>query len=141
MPAPMRCLRPCDLPKLLSLWSSRLARRSPSLLPRCAGHRGLFVAPTLGFRLLYAFIIVRLARRIRLDQRHTSSDGGLDRTPDHGSPWQNGFAERLIGSIRRECLDHVIALSGGAPTREFCKLMPLLQRFENRTDRWTQRRA
>jgi transposase InsO family protein len=27
-----------------------------------------------------------------------------------GSPWQNGFAERLIGSIRRECVDHVIAL-------------------------------
>jgi transposase InsO family protein len=26
------------------------------------------------------------------------------------SPWQNGFAERLIGSIRRECVDHVIAL-------------------------------
>jgi hypothetical protein len=76
--------------------------------------------------LLYAFIIVRLARRIRLDQRHTSSDGGLDRTPDHGSPWQNGFAERLIGSIRRECLDHVIALGGGAPTREFCKLMPAI---------------
>ena len=27
-----------------------------------------------------------------------------------GSPWQNGFAERLIGSIRRECVDHVIVL-------------------------------
>jgi len=27
------------------------------------------------------------------------------------SPWQNPFAERLIGSIRRECLDHVIVLS------------------------------
>src|SRR5712692_720509 len=27
-----------------------------------------------------------------------------------GSPWQNGFAERLIGSIRRQCADHVIAL-------------------------------
>ena len=27
-----------------------------------------------------------------------------------GSPWQNSFAERLIGSIRRECVDHVIAL-------------------------------
>src|SRR6266404_4161954 len=23
-------------------------------------------------------------------------------------PWQNGYAERLIGSIRRECLDHVV---------------------------------
>ena len=27
------------------------------------------------------------------------------------SPWQNPFVERLIGSIRRECLDHVIVLS------------------------------
>ncbi len=27
------------------------------------------------------------------------------------SPWQNGYAERLIGSIRRECLDHVIELN------------------------------
>jgi transposase InsO family protein len=27
------------------------------------------------------------------------------------SPWQNPYAERLIGSIRRECLDHVIILN------------------------------
>ena len=27
------------------------------------------------------------------------------------SPWQNPFAERLIGSIRRECLDHILVLS------------------------------
>jgi transposase InsO family protein len=23
-------------------------------------------------------------------------------------PWQNGYAERLIGSIRRECLSHIV---------------------------------
>jgi transposase InsO family protein len=26
------------------------------------------------------------------------------------SPWQNGCAERLIGSVRRDCLDHVVVL-------------------------------
>ena len=26
------------------------------------------------------------------------------------SPWQNAFVERLIGSIRRECTDHIIAM-------------------------------
>ena len=28
-------------------------------------------------------------------------------------PWQNGHAERLIGSIRRECLDHIVILGEG----------------------------
>jgi putative transposase len=27
------------------------------------------------------------------------------------SPWQNPFVERLIGSIRRECLDHALILN------------------------------
>jgi len=27
------------------------------------------------------------------------------------SPWQNPYVERLIGSIRRECLDHMIVLN------------------------------
>jgi putative transposase len=27
------------------------------------------------------------------------------------SPWQNAYAERVIGSIRRECLDHMIILN------------------------------
>jgi hypothetical protein len=29
------------------------------------------------------------------------------------SPWQDPYAERVIGSIRRECLDHVIVLGEG----------------------------
>jgi len=32
------------------------------------------------------------------------------RTAPH-SPWQNPYCERLIGSIRRECLDHVLVLN------------------------------
>ena len=27
------------------------------------------------------------------------------------SPWQNAYVERVIGSIRRECLDHVIVVN------------------------------
>jgi putative transposase len=27
------------------------------------------------------------------------------------SPWQNGYVERFIGSVRRECLDHIIVLT------------------------------
>jgi transposase InsO family protein len=34
--------------------------------------------------------------------------------------WQNGFAERLIGSIRRECLDHIMVL-GEAHLRRILK--------------------
>ena len=34
--------------------------------------------------------------------------GIRDRPTAPRSPWQNGYAERLIGSIRRECLDHVV---------------------------------
>jgi len=41
------------------------------------------------------------ARRVR-------SLGIRDRPTSPRSPWQNGYAERLIGSIRRECLDHVV---------------------------------
>jgi len=28
------------------------------------------------------------------------------------SPWQNPFVERLNGTLRRDCLDHVLALNG-----------------------------
>jgi transposase InsO family protein len=36
--------------------------------------------------------------------------GIRDKPTAPGSPWQNGFAERLIGSIRRECVDHFIVV-------------------------------
>src|SRR3954451_2267626 len=109
----------------------------------------LFVVPTLAFRLLYGFIIVRLDRRelvwIAVTRNPTadwiarqlteafpwdSAPAYLIRDRDRAfgsvvcqrmrtmgirdkpiaprSPWQNGFAERLIGSVRRECLDHTI---------------------------------
>jgi transposase InsO family protein len=36
--------------------------------------------------------------------------GIRDRPTAPRSPWQNGHTERLIGSIRRECLDHVLVM-------------------------------
>jgi transposase InsO family protein len=111
----------------------------------------LFVVPTIGFKLVYGFVIVRLHRRDLVWINVTTNpaaewvarqiteafpwDGAprymiRDRDRIYGtvvtrrlramrvrdkpiapaSPWQNGFAERLIGSIRRECLDHVVVL-------------------------------
>jgi len=40
--------------------------------------------------------------------RRLSAMGIRDHTTASRSPWQNGHAERLIGSIRRECLDHIV---------------------------------
>jgi Integrase core domain len=109
----------------------------------------LFVVPTIGFKLLYGFVIVRIdrgdlvwinvttnpttewiARQITeaflwdgapgymirdrdriygaVVTRRLRAVGIRDKPIAPASPWQNGFAERLIGSIRRECLDHII---------------------------------
>src|SRR4029077_19949764 len=43
--------------------------------------------------------------------RRLHAMGILGRPTAPRSPWQNGFADRLIGGIRREILDHVIVLS------------------------------
>ena len=42
--------------------------------------------------------------------RRVRALGIRDRPTSPRSPWQNGYAERLIGSIRRECLDHIVVL-------------------------------
>ena len=42
--------------------------------------------------------------------RRLRATGIRDKPIAPASPWQNGFAKRLIGSIRRECSDHVIVL-------------------------------
>jgi transposase InsO family protein len=127
-------------------WRTFLRNHAPDIAAM-----DLFVAPTLGFDLLYAFIIVRLARRdlvwinvtphptadwiarqiteafpwneaprylIRdrdrvygaAAMRRLRAMGIRDKPIAPGSPWQNGFAERLIGSIRRECVDHIVVL-------------------------------
>src|SRR5205823_13713420 len=38
--------------------------------------------------------------------------GIRDRPTPLRSPWQNGYVERLIGSIRRECTGHLIVFNG-----------------------------
>ena len=49
---------------------------------------------------IYGAVVIRRLRAM----------GIRDKPIAPASPWQNGFAERLIGSIRRECLDHIIVL-------------------------------
>ena len=46
----------------------------------------------------YGDIVVRRLRAMGIRDRPTAPR----------SPWQNGYCERLIGTIRRDCLDHVV---------------------------------
>ena len=52
--------------------------------------------------------------------RQLRTMGIRDKPIAPGSPWQNGFAERLIGSIRRECVDHIVVV-GETHLRRFLK--------------------
>ena len=61
--------------------------------------------------------------------RRLQAMGIRDKPIAPASPWQNGFAERFIGSIRRECVDHIIVL-GEAHLRPAI-LHLLLQRDQN----------
>lgn len=53
--------------------------------------------------------------------------GIRDRPTSFRSPWQNGYVERLIGSIRRECTDHLIVFSEEHPSANPCEIRLLLQ--------------
>ena len=112
------------------------------------------VVPMVGFKLLFALVILRHQRRRLMSLTVTTHPTAewiagqitdafpWDDAPDHlirdrdgsyghavtkrlsamgirdhptaaRSPWQNGHAERLIGSIRRECLDHIVVFGEG----------------------------
>jgi transposase InsO family protein len=127
-------------------WRTFLRNHAPDIAAM-----DLFIVPTVGFDLLYAFVIVGLSRRNLVwinvttnptaewiarqiteafpwnegprylvrdrDQifgavvmRRIRAMGIRDKPIAPVSPWQNGFAERLIGSIRRECVDHFVVL-------------------------------
>jgi hypothetical protein len=60
--------------------------------------------------------------------RRLRAMGIRDRPIAPRSPWQNGHAERLIGSLRRECLDHVIVLG----ERHLRQLLLLYKDYYNR---------
>ena len=146
-------------------WRTFLCNHAPDIAAM-----DLFVVPTIGFDLLYAFVIVRLDRRdlvwinvtanptaewvarqiteafpwdkaprymIRdrdciygaIVTRRLRAMGIRDKPIAPASPWHNGFVERLIGSIRRECVDHIIVL-GQAPPR---RILKSYARYYNRT--------
>jgi transposase InsO family protein len=59
--------------------------------------------------------------------RRLRAMGIRDKPTAPASPWQNGVVERLIGSIRRECVDHIIVLGEAH-----------LRRILRHIDHWTK---
>ncbi len=50
-------------------------------------------------------------------RRRLRAMGIRDKPIAPASPWQNAFAERLIDSMHRECVDHVIVFGEAHPRR------------------------
>jgi transposase InsO family protein len=59
--------------------------------------------------------------------RRLRAMGIRDRPTAPRSPWQNGYTERLIGSIRRDCLDHVVVFG----ERHLRHLLKSYQKYYN----------
>ena len=45
------------------------------------------------------------------ERRSVKNTGSKELRNAPRSPWENPFVERIIGSIRRECLDHIIVFN------------------------------
>ncbi len=69
-------------------------------------------------------------------QRRIRAMGIRDRPISPRSPWQNPYAERLIGTLRRECLDHVLIVG----ERHLRRMLALLTTSRARTWRWRRMR-
>ena len=64
-------------------WQTFLRNHAPDVAAM-----DLFVVPTIGFKLLYGFVIIRLDRRDRLDQRDNQPDSGVGCSSDNrGVSW------------------------------------------------------
>jgi transposase InsO family protein len=74
--------------------------------------------------------------------RRVSAMGIRDRPISPGSPWQNGYAERLIGTLRRECLDHVVISVPGICGRSSLRTPPTTTAHHNtHLSMWLKRRG
>jgi len=134
-------------PRPSPTWSTFLATHARDLVAV-----DFFLVPTLSFRLLFVFVMLRHERRELLHVNVTDRPSAvwtarqiIEAFPDDSAPkfllrdrdaisgaefarrvkrmgirevltapsapWQNPFVERVIGSLRRECLDHFLILS------------------------------
>jgi putative transposase len=141
-----KCMRPPS-PRPSSTWRTFLEAHTRDIVAV-----DFFLVPTLTFRLLFGFLVLRHDRRelvhVNVTDHPTAAWAAhqlvesfpeetapkyllRDRDAIYGNvfvrrvkglgmseiliapraPWQNPFAERVIGSIRRDCLDHVIVLN------------------------------
>src|ERR1035437_10997279 len=66
------------------------------------------VALVPGCVVFFFFLMIRLPPRSTLFPYTTLFRSIRDRPISPGSPWQNGYAERLIGTLRRECLKQML---------------------------------